>query len=125
MLDEMHIANVALIRDTLFQPSSGMTVITGETGSGKTALLNALKLLVGERANAGMIREGAAELAVEGRFSLRALRLMSKKCPLNRVDLLNRGYQLSPADLPNKRCAYPPRMAPWFVVGWGSTVVRG
>lgn len=68
MLDEMHIANVALIRDTLFQPSSGMTVITGETGSGKTALLNALKLLVGERANAGMIREGAAELAVEGRF---------------------------------------------------------
>lgn len=70
MLDEMHIANVALIRDTLFQPSSGMTVITGETGSGKTALLNALKLLVGERANAGMIREGAAELAVEGRFFL-------------------------------------------------------
>lgn len=68
MLDEMHIANVALIRDTLFQPSSGMTVITGETGSGKTALLNALKLLVGERANANMIREGAEELAVEGRF---------------------------------------------------------
>ncbi len=68
MLDEMHIANVALIRDTLFQPSSGMTVITGETGSGKTALLNALKLLVGERANAGMIREGADELCVEGRF---------------------------------------------------------
>lgn len=74
MLDEMHIANVALIRDTLFQPSSGMTVITGETGSGKTALLNALKLLVGERANAGMIREGAGRLAVEGRFFLRALR---------------------------------------------------
>lgn len=70
MLDEMHIANVALIRDTLFQPSSGMTVITGETGSGKTALLNALKLLVGERANANMIREGAEELAVEGRFFL-------------------------------------------------------
>lgn len=72
MLDEMHIANVALIRDTLFQPSSGMTVITGETGSGKTALLNALKLLVGERANAGMIREGAGELCVEGRFFLDA-----------------------------------------------------
>ncbi len=72
MLDEMHIANVALIRDTLFQPSSGMTVITGETGSGKTALLNALKLLVGERANAGMIREGADELCVEGRFFLDA-----------------------------------------------------
>ena len=70
MLDEMHIANVALIRDTFFQPSSGMTVITGETGSGKTALLNALKLLVGERAQSGMIREGAEELCVEGRFFL-------------------------------------------------------
>lgn len=72
MLDEMHIVNVALIRDTFFQPSAGMTVITGETGSGKTALLNALKLLVGERANAGMIREGAEELCVEGRFFLEA-----------------------------------------------------
>lgn len=70
MLDEMHIANVALIRDTLFRPSPAMTVITGETGSGKTALLNALKLLVGERAQASMVREGADELCVEGRFFL-------------------------------------------------------
>ena len=81
MLDEMHIANVALIRDTLFQPSSGMTVITGETGSGKTALLNALKLLVGERANAGMIREGAAELAVEGRFFLESAEADEQEVP--------------------------------------------
>ena len=81
MLDEMHIANVALIRDTLFQPSSGMTVITGETGSGKTALLNALKLLVGERANAGMIREGAVELAVEGRFFLESAEADEQEAP--------------------------------------------
>jgi DNA repair protein RecN (Recombination protein N) len=70
MLDEMHIVNVALIQDSLFRPSPGMTAITGETGSGKTALLNALKLLVGERANAGMIREGEEQLRVEGRFFL-------------------------------------------------------
>ena len=82
MLDEMHIANVALIRDTLFQPSSGMTVITGETGSGKTALLNALKLLVGERANAGMIREGTAELAVEGRFFLESVEADEQEVPV-------------------------------------------
>ena len=82
MLDEMHIANVALIRDTLFQPSSGMTVITGETGSGKTALLNALKLLVGERANAGMIREGAAELAVWGRFFLESVEADEQEVPV-------------------------------------------
>lgn len=84
MLDEMHIANVALIRDTIFQPSSGMTVITGETGSGKTALLNALKLLVGERASGGMIREGADELCVEGRFFLEAVNVSSEADPSER-----------------------------------------
>lgn len=68
MLDEMHISNVALIHDAHFEPCDSLTVITGETGSGKTALLNALKLLVGERAESGMVREGADELRVEGRF---------------------------------------------------------
>ena len=45
-----------------------MTVITGETGAGKTALLSALKLLVGERADASMVREGSDALVVEGRI---------------------------------------------------------
>ena len=102
-----------------------MTVITGETGSGKTALLNALKLLVGERANAGMIREGAAELAVEGRFFLESAEGDEQEVPAEQSGSATRGDQLSTADLSNKRCAYPPRMAPWFVAGWGSTVVRG
>ena len=56
MLDELHVKNVALIRDASFVPSSGLTVITGETGSGKTALLSAIKLLVGERAYAATVR---------------------------------------------------------------------
>ena len=68
MIDEVHIRNVALIREATFAPSPSFTVITGETGTGKTALLNALKVLVGERAGAGMVREGAEELQVEGRF---------------------------------------------------------
>lgn len=68
MLDELHIKNLALIEEATFAPASSLTVITGETGSGKTALLNAVKLLVGERADSGMIREGAEELQVEGRF---------------------------------------------------------
>ncbi len=70
MIDEVHIKNVALIADATFAPSSGLTVITGETGSGKTALLNALKLLIGERAEAGLVRQDAPELQVEGRFFL-------------------------------------------------------
>lgn len=68
MLDELHISNVALIHDAWFAPAESFTVVTGETGSGKTALLNALKLLVGVRAEAGLVREGAEELRVEGRF---------------------------------------------------------
>ena len=96
MLDEMHIANVALIRDTLFQPSSGMTVITGETGSGKTALLNALKLLVGERANAGMIREGAAELAVEGRFFLESAEADEQEAPAEQSGSAQQGVSTEP-----------------------------
>ena len=68
MIDEVHISNVALIRDATFEPSPHLTVVTGETGSGKTALLNALRLLVGDRADSSLVREGEDELRVEGRF---------------------------------------------------------
>jgi DNA repair protein RecN (Recombination protein N) len=67
MIDELHVCDVALIRDATMRPSRGLTVLTGETGAGKTALLSALKLLVGERADAGSVREGADALLVEGR----------------------------------------------------------
>jgi DNA repair protein RecN (Recombination protein N) len=67
MIDELHARNVALIKDAAIWPAAGLTVITGETGSGKTALLSAIKLLVGERAEASMVREGADALEVEGR----------------------------------------------------------
>lgn len=68
MIDEIHVSNVALIRDASFSPSRGLTAITGETGAGKTALLSACKLLVGERAGKTAVREGADGLSVEGRF---------------------------------------------------------
>lgn len=68
MLDELHVQNVALIKDATLLPSRGLTVITGETGAGKTALLSALKLLVGDRADVAYVRDGASGLAVEGRF---------------------------------------------------------
>lgn len=68
MIDELHVQNVALIREATLVPASGLTVITGETGAGKSALLSAIKLLVGERADAGAVREGERALAVEARF---------------------------------------------------------
>lgn len=67
MIDELHVSNVALIRDATLEAASGLTVLTGETGAGKSALLSAIKLLVGERADAGAVREGSEGLVVEGR----------------------------------------------------------
>lgn len=67
MIDELHVANVALIREATIEPAPGLTVLTGETGTGKSALLSSIKLLMGERADAGAVREGAGGLTVEAR----------------------------------------------------------
>ena len=68
MIDQIHVRNVALIEEALLTLGAGLTVVTGETGAGKTALLNALRLLLGGRASADFVREGAEGLLVEGRF---------------------------------------------------------
>ena len=68
MIDEIHVENIALIREADLVPGPGMTVLTGETGSGKTALLSALKLLMGERADLSAVREGAQGALVSGRI---------------------------------------------------------
>ena len=68
MIDEIRVRNLALIEDAALAPGAGLTVLTGETGAGKTALLSALKLLVGERADASAVREGTDGLVVDGRF---------------------------------------------------------
>lgn len=68
MIDEIQVENLALIRSASLVPARGLTVLTGETGAGKTALLSALKLLMGERADKSAVREGADALTVSGRF---------------------------------------------------------
>ena len=68
MIDEIQVQNLALIREATLTPSRGLTVLTGETGAGKTALLSALKLLMGARASADMVRDGENGLVVSGRF---------------------------------------------------------
>lgn len=71
MIDEIQVENVALIRQATLEPCAGLTVLTGETGAGKTALLSALKLLMGERADKTAVRDGAPSLTVSGRFFVR------------------------------------------------------
>ena len=68
MIDEIQVENLALIREATLVPARGLTVLTGETGAGKTALLSALKLLMGARADKDAVRDGEDSLTVSGRF---------------------------------------------------------
>jgi DNA repair protein RecN (Recombination protein N) len=70
MLHELRIENLLLLDRAELRLSTGLNVLTGETGAGKTLLAHALDLLLGGRARAGIVRAGAAEAYVEGVFSL-------------------------------------------------------
>ncbi|MGI8793461.1 MAG: DNA repair protein RecN, partial [Acidimicrobiales bacterium] len=68
MLTELHVRDLGVIDDLHLILGDGMTALTGETGAGKTLLVGAIDLLVGGRADATMVRPGADEAFVEGRF---------------------------------------------------------
>lgn len=70
MLRELSVQNLALIEDVRVELHPGFCAWTGETGAGKSLLLGALGLLLGERGGADLIRTGADELRVTGRFEL-------------------------------------------------------
>ena len=70
MLLELRVENLLLIERAELRLGPGLNVLTGETGAGKTVLANALDLLLGGRARAGIVRPGAAEAYVEGVFEL-------------------------------------------------------
>src|SRR5205823_5852098 len=70
MLRELAVQNLALIEDVRVELEPGFCAWTGETGAGKTLLLEALGLLLGERGSAELLRAGADELRVTGRFEL-------------------------------------------------------
>ena len=68
MLTELHVRDLGVIESATLTLGSGMTALTGETGAGKTLLVEALELLVGGRADPALVRTGAEEALVEGRF---------------------------------------------------------
>lgn len=70
MLVELRIEQLGVIDEVTIVFGDGLTVLTGETGAGKTMIVEAINLLVGQRADASMVRAGADELRVEGRFVL-------------------------------------------------------
>jgi DNA repair protein RecN (Recombination protein N) len=68
MLSELRVRDLATIADVTLQLGPGLNVLTGETGAGKSMLVDALSLLLGERATGGSVRPGAAKTVVEGAF---------------------------------------------------------
>ncbi|MCP2279799.1 DNA replication and repair protein RecN [Nocardia amikacinitolerans] len=70
MLTEIRIDSLGVISTATAQFHEGLTVLTGETGAGKTMVVTSLHLLSGARADAGRVRLGAARAVVEGRFTV-------------------------------------------------------
>jgi DNA repair protein RecN (Recombination protein N) len=69
LLVELRVQNLGVIDDLALYLGSGMTALTGETGAGKTLLVEALELLMGGRADPTLVRAGTDGAVVEGRFS--------------------------------------------------------
>ena len=77
MLQSIHIQNYALIESLDIDFHSGFSVITGETGAGKSIILGAIGLLVGQRADIKAIKTGATKCIVEARFNVASYQLES------------------------------------------------
>ncbi|TCW21251.1 DNA repair protein RecN [Dietzia cinnamea] len=84
MLTELRISGLGVIDEAVADFSPGLSVLTGETGAGKTMVVTGLRLLAGGRADPGRVRRGADKAVVEGRFDLSATATMD---PADRRDL--------------------------------------
>jgi DNA repair protein RecN (Recombination protein N) len=79
VLTGLHLRDLALVEDVWLEFADGLTVLTGETGAGKTVLVEGLKLLMGERADSAMVRQGAPEALVEGTFLIDGREVMVRR----------------------------------------------
>ena len=70
MLDHLQVKNLVVVEDLSVDFKSGMTVITGETGAGKSILIQALSLVAGGRSDASLVRSGASKAEIVATFSL-------------------------------------------------------
>src|SRR5665647_496424 len=68
MLIRMDISNFALIDNAVFEPQSGFTIITGETGAGKSLLIDAISALRGSRIGKDAVRTGCKKAVIEAVF---------------------------------------------------------
>ena len=84
MLKKLSIKNFAIIEDVSISFKSGLTVLTGETGAGKSLIIDSINLLLGERANSELIRNGEDKAVIIGEFSFNNKRL---EATLDKLDI--------------------------------------
>ena len=89
MLTELRIADFAIIDNLELGLAPGLVVFTGETGAGKSIIIDAVDLLLGGRADAGLVRAGADVARVEGSFSLESELRAALEAILAREELLD------------------------------------
>ena len=70
MLLEISIKNFAIIEEVSLNFEQGMTVLTGETGAGKSIIIDAMNMMLGSRATTDVIRHGAPKAEIEGMFAI-------------------------------------------------------
>ncbi len=75
MLTDLHVRNLAVVEESSVELGPGLNVLTGETGAGKSLVVDSLALLAGARASSDLIREDADRLVVSGGFALQGAEL--------------------------------------------------
>ena len=70
MLDQLFVKNLVVIQELNIEFKNGMTVVTGETGAGKSIIIQALSLVVGGRSDASLVRDGASKSEIVATFSI-------------------------------------------------------
>jgi len=80
VLTELRVRNYAVVQDVRLEFGPGLTVLTGETGAGKSLLVGALSLLLGERASSHVVRAGEESASVEGRFDISGHPAIARHC---------------------------------------------
>lgn len=86
MIESLHISNYALIDEIDIDFHSGLNIITGETGAGKSIILGALSLILGERADTKVVRNNQRKSIIEAVFSVKNYSSLKLYCDNNEID---------------------------------------
>lgn len=103
MIESLHISNYALIDKIDIDFHSGFNIITGETGAGKSIILGALSLILGERADTKVVREPNKKSIIEAIFSFEENVYIQKYCTENNLEWVDKQCILRREIAPNGR----------------------